>query len=514
MPPFRAATLLIALCIAATAAAEPRHTVVIVIDGLRPDYVTPEQMPRLHALGCDGVWFERHRAVFPTVTRVNAASISTGCYPGKHGLMDNTVYFPEVGARPLTTSDHLHLQRIEEATGGKLLGMPTLGELLAEQGKKLLVVSSGSTGSAFLLNHKAAGAGIIHTEYAIPGTLHERVHAVLGPPPGPEYPNTGRVDRAVEAYLRIGLDEIKPEVAILWLTEPDHTAHAMNMGAPETRAALAGVDAAVGRLLDGLDARGIAGQTDVIVTSDHGFTNNTGTLNPFVRFNEILRELRGDPRAFVVAGSGVYLGEANANLLAEFATRLQREPWVGAIFTRGMMPGLPFGEVPGTLSFAAIQYAHPRAPDLLISPQWSDEVNEHGVPGAVALPGVAGHGSASPWDIRGTMIAAGPRFKRGVRNPVPAGNVDIAPTILSLHGVPVPTHMDGRVIDEALASGPDPAGRVATPNLLEAVNAFPGGGTYQIILHQSLVGRHAYLDHAEVNRDLGDGAGTPPRAIE
>ena len=74
----------------------PNRHLLIVLDGLRPDYVTPEVMPNLHALGQRGVVMTRHHAVFPTVTRVNASSIATGAYPGAHGLMGNSVFFPQV----------------------------------------------------------------------------------------------------------------------------------------------------------------------------------------------------------------------------------------------------------------------------------------------------------------------------------------------------------------------------------------------------------------------------------
>ncbi len=52
----------------------PRHTqLVIVVDGLRPDYVTPAVMPRVYRLGQRGIVFTAHHSVFPTVTRVNAS---------------------------------------------------------------------------------------------------------------------------------------------------------------------------------------------------------------------------------------------------------------------------------------------------------------------------------------------------------------------------------------------------------------------------------------------------------
>src|SRR3954469_3524659 len=74
------------------AQAPPHSQLLLVIDGLRPDYVTQEVMPRLTALGRRGIVFTAHHSVFPTVTRVNASSMSTGAYPESHGLMGNTVY--------------------------------------------------------------------------------------------------------------------------------------------------------------------------------------------------------------------------------------------------------------------------------------------------------------------------------------------------------------------------------------------------------------------------------------
>ena len=64
---------------------------IVAFDGLQPAQVTAELMPNLSALAAGGVTFDRHHPVFPTVTRINAASIVTGRYPGGHGLAANTV---------------------------------------------------------------------------------------------------------------------------------------------------------------------------------------------------------------------------------------------------------------------------------------------------------------------------------------------------------------------------------------------------------------------------------------
>ena len=67
-----------------------KRVLLIVLDGLRPDYVKPDLMPNLYALGERGVVCTDHHSTFPTVTRVNASSIVTGAYPQRHGILANT----------------------------------------------------------------------------------------------------------------------------------------------------------------------------------------------------------------------------------------------------------------------------------------------------------------------------------------------------------------------------------------------------------------------------------------
>ena len=65
--------------------------------------------------------------------------------------------------------------------------------------------------------------------------------------------------------------------------------------------------------------------------------------------------------------------------------------------------------------------------------------------------GRGGHATLSPFDMRNTLVAAGPDFRHGLINELPSGNTDLAPTILHILGVAAPEHMDGRVLFEALA---------------------------------------------------------------
>src|SRR5204862_264864 len=121
-----------------------RFVVVFVVDGLRPDAVTAENTPTLFRLKTEGVNFTNGHAVFPTVTRVNAAALGTGTQPGTNGILGNQMYVPAVEPRrAFDTGDYRNLLALDRATGGRVVLTPTLGERLAARGLRLAAVSSG-----------------------------------------------------------------------------------------------------------------------------------------------------------------------------------------------------------------------------------------------------------------------------------------------------------------------------------------------------------------------------------
>ena len=134
---------------------------VIVWDGLRPDMVTPEQTPYLYATSQRGAFCQASHAAFPTATRINASTLATGCYPARHGIVDNELYIPAVDPTKATScADWEALQRMAHAEGGPLLTAPTLGEVLRGAGRRLACVGSGSPGTTYLTNpggHRPSG---------------------------------------------------------------------------------------------------------------------------------------------------------------------------------------------------------------------------------------------------------------------------------------------------------------------------------------------------------------------
>jgi hypothetical protein len=471
---------------------------VIVVDGLRPDYVTPALMPRLAQLGRRGIVFDAHHAVFPTVTRVNASSIATGAYPETHGLLGNTVYVPGVNAtRGLDTGLRENLEAIGRASG-PLLTAPSLGEILKAAGKTLVVAGAGSSGAAFLLNHTVATGAIVHQAFTRPESLAAHVLDTLGPVPPPAMPNAALNRRAVDAYLRLGVDERHPDVAFLWISDPDHTAHNAGIGSETTNEALRLLDAEIGRIEDTLRAKGLLDRTNILVVSDHGFSTHNAHLKLAALVAPFARPLPdGSPDIVVAEGAIHFRGAVDLARVTAIAVMLQKQPPAGAIFTRPKPGGGAEGIVPGTLSFDVARWNHPRSAEILVSANWNADNNEAGYAGKTTDSGVAGHGTTSPYDVHNTLIAAGPDFREHAVSEVPTGNVDLAPTLLRLLDVKIPPSMSGRVIEEALRSGP-PIASIAVDRVTAMVKT-PDGG-YTLTVHLSSAAGKTYLDFTDVNR--------------
>src|SRR6267154_742799 len=69
-----------------------RIMILMIWDGLRPDLVTQRDTPNLFRMAREGVRFDRHHSIFPTLTMVNATALATGAPPGINELEGNVFY--------------------------------------------------------------------------------------------------------------------------------------------------------------------------------------------------------------------------------------------------------------------------------------------------------------------------------------------------------------------------------------------------------------------------------------
>src|SRR5437867_1990178 len=115
------------LGITKTPAASGRHIVVVVWDGMRPDFVTKENTPTLWKLSREGVTFRNHHAVYPSATNVNGTALVTGVYPGRNGVIANHVYRPEIDQKQsIDVETPAAVQKGDELSPGKYISVPTI----------------------------------------------------------------------------------------------------------------------------------------------------------------------------------------------------------------------------------------------------------------------------------------------------------------------------------------------------------------------------------------------------
>ncbi len=246
------------------------RAVIVVLDGLRPDCVTDDAMPELSALSREGVRFAQARSVFPSETRVATSSLLTGCRPGAHGLVGNTMFVPSVlPDRLLRTNRPGDLALL--GSGGSPLERPTLGEYLSGVGRSLAVVSAGTGGSAVLTHPLAGRLGAFRWNvHDTEGDTADRVQAAFGPTPPAGKPNVARIDFAATVLIELVLPTVQPDVALLWCSEPDISFHQFGVGSDTARAAVQAADRVTGRVRAWRDAQPDRDAIGIVVLSDHG----------------------------------------------------------------------------------------------------------------------------------------------------------------------------------------------------------------------------------------------------
>jgi predicted AlkP superfamily pyrophosphatase or phosphodiesterase len=227
--------VLLSGCAASAQAATSQRppTILISIDGFRPDYLDRGVTPVLSALAAQGVRGSM-RPAFPTKTFPNHYTLVTGLRPDRHGIVDNTMEDP---AQPGVTFRMSNLAAVRDGRWWN--------------GAEPIWVT-------------AEGAGIRSATMFWPGSEAEirGVRPSYVMPFNQAMPSAARADQVL-AWLDLPADR-RPEFATLYFDIVDTAGHNFGPDAPEVNAALGEVDAALGRLVAGLKARGHAANLVVV----------------------------------------------------------------------------------------------------------------------------------------------------------------------------------------------------------------------------------------------------------
>ncbi len=402
-----------------------RRAVFVCCDGLGRDWVRPETTPFLDALRGASLWCAEHSAVFPSVTRVSAASIATGCLPARHGLHGNRMGLREEGkivVRDVGAPDfRAHMRR---ATGGTLLA-PSIAERVAGAGG-FIAFSNVSPGAAYFLDPEHFGYIHHRSGSFAPGGKDIGALAVTHDSAG---------DRTMtRRFCAEVLCDARPAVAFLWLCDPDHTLHAVPLGSPAHTDALRQADrcvAEVHRTVERL--RGEGEEILLLVGSDHGHE----TIGDSIDIDDWLagRGLRDLLEAgdVAVAGQGtsalLYATDRGSQRLLGLVEEMRRTPWAADVLVGVDLAarGFTADGVVAAVDMARLAEANPYG---VAGRRWAVDEGK-------AVPiGCGQHGGLGPDETRPfLMVDDGGRSSRTLEQATSL--TDIAPTISRFLGLPL-----------------------------------------------------------------------------
>jgi len=476
--------------------------IIVVFDGLRTDMVTAELTPHLARFRAEHCSYNHSHTVFPSETRVVASALGTGSPPGTHGLVANKFYDARVFKNKLIdTGNSEHIAAGFSAYGGRLITTPSLGEGLAKAGLSVAVVSSGSAGTTRLVNPLAPDLGHVSLclrdwNVSTPRNFALELLNNFGPVPEPSRPNRRRSRWQTEVFLKGVFPGVNPDLSILWYTDPDFTSHDFGIGSTENREAIAGVDDEFGRLVEWWQRANRTKQIQMIVLTDHGHITARQKINvksaladDGFRFDDHFPADADFTGKLGYCGA-LWVRRKDRERLADMVAWLLEKPWCGAVFTPNGKG--PEGSFPGTFNRSLVMVDHERAPDLYYVMRSNDDIDANGISGSCYYDGRypeggSVHGGLHPRELNTLLIAGGSFFQSSFQTDIPAGNIDIAPTLLHLFNLPRPPGMSGRVLREALTKD---AGLPECDRLIHNVN-FSGRRQY---LQLSRADSTAYID--------------------
>jgi predicted AlkP superfamily pyrophosphatase or phosphodiesterase len=396
-------TLLALLCVVCVAGcahaprqaggADAPHALILVsIDGFRADYLDRGRTPTLAALAADGVRAEALKPAFPTLTFPNHYTLVTGLYPDHHGIVNN---------------------RMADASLGKAFVYKEQSTIAdpAWWGGEPLWVSVEKQGM------RSATMFWPGSSVAIRG-----VYPSLWKPFDGDFAPARRVDQILR-WLDLPAAQ-RPRFLTLYFEQVDHFGHVDGPDSPEVDSSMVAIDAALARLVDGLEHRGLFDRVDLVIVSDHGEAATHADLRTWL--DDIV------PLADIEA--------VEYGILAGIEPRADRKAAVEQALLRPHphMTCWRKSEVPARLHYGT----HPRIPSLLCLADGGGVVTSHDFErrGGRYSAGEHGYDNDNP-EMRALFIAHGPAFRRGLVVPE-FDNVDVYPLLAHVLGI-VPQPNDG-----------------------------------------------------------------------
>jgi predicted AlkP superfamily pyrophosphatase or phosphodiesterase len=384
----------------------PDSVLLVSLDGFRADYLDLGITPNLSRIARQGVRARWMTPSYPTLTFPNHYSMVTGLVPDHHGIVHNTMRDAALGGFKLAD---------RKAVGdGRWWG----GEPIWVSAEKAGLPSA----TLYWPGSEAEISGVRPTRWSQYREGHTR-------------PLDARVD-TVLGWLSEP-EATRPRIATLYFETVDHDSHADGPDSPQAHAAVRAVDAAIGRLLDGLVARGIAEHVNLVVVSDHGMA-----IVPRSQLMAVEDVVAKEEATVVTIGQVITIAPNPGH-----EARVERK-------LLGKHDGYDCwrkGELPARWRYGS----HPRIPPIVCQMHegWDMLPRETIAKRTAMTRGSHGYDPALP-SMRALFVASGPAFRRGVTLQ-PFANVDVYPLLARLLGIqPAPSDGDIASLLPALRTTP------------------------------------------------------------
>ncbi|MES2097397.1 MAG: ectonucleotide pyrophosphatase/phosphodiesterase [Pseudomonadota bacterium] len=374
-------------------------TILISIDGFRPDYLDRGVTPNLNALAAAGISASM-RPSYPSKTFPNHWTLVTGVRPDRSGIVANKMLD---SARPKDT-----------------FTMQSDDPFWWNAAEPIWVTAEKAgirTATAFWPGSNVAWGGERAKDWPNPMTGGTRPQDWVQF--NQALTDRQRTDIVVDWMRRPAAG--RPAFVTLYFDEVDTAGHQFGPDGKETTQAAADVDVAIGRLRDQLAALGQP--VNFVIVADHGMA---AISNDRV----IVLDTFSNADDYDVVEDGVY---------ASINPKPGREAAVEKALLGAHGPHLTCyrkAEVPARFYYGK----NPRVPAILCMPDTGWTVVAH-PPKFEIKGGAHGYDNGSP-EMRALFVATGPAF-RPLGKLAAFDNVDIAPLLRDLLGLPAGVNLDG-----------------------------------------------------------------------
>lgn len=446
------------------------YLVLIVMDGFRPDYATLAPMHHLRALIARGRSYDSaYVGQIESETPTGHATIATGVYPRKHGVIGFGWRDPKSGAFTFMPTNLGQIEAGQLTQTVEQGGVPTISDLIHARNRHDLAISiSGEK----LWASAPLGVGADYVLYGreVPVKKGQNKFRPIAVAPNIPSPRTGYQTVSIRdsefglqdgfaARLAIKLVQtLRPRALLLNLPAPDIAGHYYGgMADPkDMRPIIRGTDYAIGMVVNEYQRLGLLNHTIFVVTADHGMVAGWHR----VPIHDIYAAVRRAPvsqldQALRNSEGSIWLHDPeHAATLAGALSDNHFAGVEGALYKVKDATGFHFEAAPSTAARlpAPVLRAYLDLADTEASVNGADVLLPYkedttGLPASHKFHGM--HGGFSWGAQHIPLIIAGPGVHPG-HSHFPAKLVDIAPTIERLMGLKIPAGVDGVVLADAV----------------------------------------------------------------